>query len=64
MKKVSRLATCTVNSKGKCAHTAISRAEPNYLADFLERPRKIVRTVPTIDTTIVVEQAGPNLEAS
>ena len=64
IKEVSGLATCTVNSNGKRARTAIARAEPNRPADSVEPPRKIVRTGPTIDTTIVAEQEGPHREAS
>ena len=64
IKEVSGLATYTVNSNGKYARTAISRAEPNCLADAVEPPRNIVLAVPTIDTTILVEQGGSHLKAS
>jgi len=60
IKQVSELATCTVNSKGHPDRTAIAECdEPNSAADKAEPPRKIVRTMPTIDSTIMVEQDRP-----
>jgi len=38
--------------------------EPNRPADSVEPPRKIVRTVPTIHPTIMVEQERPYREAN
>jgi len=62
IKEVSELATCsTVNSNGKRDRTAMAESdEPNRPADSVEPPRKIVRTVPTIHPTIMVEQERPH----
>ena len=38
--------------------------EPNRPAASVEPPRKIVRTVPTIHPTIMVEQERPHQEAN
>ena len=65
IKEVSELATCTVNSNGKRDRTAMAESdEPNRPADSVEPPRKIVRTVPTIHPTIMVEQERPHREAN
>ena len=54
-----------MNSNGKCHRTAMAESdEPNHLADSVEPPRKIVRTVPTIHPTIIVEQERPHREAN
>jgi len=63
--EVSELATCIVNSNGKCDQTAMAESDdPNRRADTFEPPRKIVRTVPTIDPTILVEQERPHWDAN
>jgi len=65
IKEVSELATCTVNSNGKRDRTAMAESvEPNRPADSVELPRKIVPTVPTIHSTILVEQERPHREAN
>ena len=65
IKKVSELATCTLNSKGHRDRTVIAYSdEPNSLADTVDPPRKIFRTVPTIGPTIIVEQDRLHWEAN
>jgi len=65
IKELSELATCTVNSNGKRDRTAMAESdEPNRLANSVEPPRKIVRTVPTIHPTIIVEQERSYREAN
>jgi len=65
IKEVSELAACTVNSSGKRDRSAMAESdEQNRLADSLEPPRKIIRTVPTMHSTIMVEPESPHCEAN
>jgi len=65
IKEVSERASCTVNSNGKRDRTAMAESdEPNRPADSVEPLRNIVRTVPTIRPTIMVEQERPYREAN
>jgi len=65
IKEVSELATCTVNSNGKRDGTAMAEShEPNRPPNSVEPQRRIVRTVPTIHPTIMVEQERPHREAN
>ena len=65
IKEVSELATCIVNRNGKCDRTALAESdEPIHPADTVEPRRTIVRTVPTIYPTIMVEQERPHQEAN
>ena len=65
IKDISELATCRVNSNGKRDRTAMAKSdEPNRRANSVEPPRKIVRTVPTIHPTSMVEQERPHRQAN
>ena len=65
IKEVTGLATCTVNSNGKGDRTAMAESDdPTRPADSVEPPCNLLRTVPTIHTTIMVEQERPQREAN